>query len=203
MIIVDFDGTLFNTLPVHFRFKKESIVDAQEQLQCHREFIEKKRSSLELYTAEWRRFLHIVSKSHNIYLISESKIEILALYLQNFSLEPYFSGIFGNQFSKDGVRESTIKKLLQETSWLISDNPSDLRLQLNSLQKINAQTLYSSDLAFFRQKIISLEKTIFENKKVICHVQQEIERPLHNHGAWQGFDCGKDGDRLNEEYSLE
>lgn len=163
MIIFDFDGTLFNTLPVHFRIKKQNAYKELDVFLLHQEFVQKRQKILELYTEVWRDLIQKLFKQHKVFLISETSKKILCYYLKTFSLISFFSQIYGNQNFKDGSRESTIRKLLmsKEISWLISDNPSDLRLEIVGLQILNAQNLYTKDFSSFCTEIFNFEKTIF------------------------------------------
>ncbi|PWU10286.1 MAG: hypothetical protein C5B47_02405 [Verrucomicrobia bacterium] len=164
IIIFDFDGTLFNTLPVYFDIKRNRISSQRDVLFWHKQFINRRRASLGEYAEEWK-FLFKRCDGQQIYIISESPHQVLIFYLDTFGLKPYVSGLFGQQLSQDGSRYRTIEKLLltRKLAWLISDNPLDLLLRYTTLNIIDARGFYSGGISVFRQKLVNLEKTIFGN----------------------------------------
>lgn len=164
MMIFDFDGTLFNTLPVYFEIQRNRIFSKNNILLSHERFISRQREHLEEYADEWKYFFE-KCQAQQVYIISESSDQVLSLYLNTFVLEPYIAGFFGHRLARDGSRRRTIEELLflGKPTWLISDNPFDLILQLELLNIVDAREFHSGGISVFRQKIVNLGKTIFGN----------------------------------------
>jgi hypothetical protein len=164
VILFDFDGTLFNTLPVYHHIKKYRLSLEQDILSCHRRFIERHHPHLEPYAIEWRHLFQKFSL-HQLYIISESTTNVMLLYLEAFSLTTFITKLFGLRFSCDDSRFLTIQELLlyNKTVWLVSDNPSDLILKLEPLRIIDARSFHANGFSHFRQQIAILERTIFDN----------------------------------------
>gem|GEM_PF-6934271 len=163
-MIFDFDGTLFNTLPVYFEIRKNRISSKKDILIWHERFISRQRKYLEEYADEWKSFFE-KCPAQQIYIISESSDQVLTLYLNTFVLKSYIAGFFGHRLARDGSRRRTIEELLflGEPVWLISDNPFDLLLRLELLNIVDARKFHSGGISVFRQEIVNLEKTIFGN----------------------------------------
>lgn len=164
-LIIDFDGTLFNTLPVYYKFKKERLYQDEDKIRYHHEFIIKNKSQLDEYSKEWRQFLLKAQEAFRVFLISESPYEEMILYLKAFQMEHYFLEIFGKRLAKDGTRESKIKELifLYNQAYLISDNPSDLGLRIDYLKVYSSQYFYLDGFNTFCQRLneiyLNLEKS--------------------------------------------
>ncbi len=168
-IILDFDGTLFNTLPVFYKITKKKLNTFQEIFDCHKNYVRENKPLLLRYSSIWSIFLKKMQENYEIILISETKLRILEFYLSNLKLRFYFQTILGEQVSMSGKRIETIMRILRKKKGLqnifVSDNKSDLVINFENLLLFPSNDFFSGDVLYFEKHVLNLTQFIEDLKK--------------------------------------
>ncbi len=166
LLLIDFDGTLFNTLYPTYQILKKRLRREREKIQIHREYIDSNLSKLHFCGEVWKNFLKNFTETYQTILISETSENILRLYLESAYMEPFFTQVKGSLFHRGGDRKRYLVSLLDdfqtEQVILISDSPKDFELEHLKLTVFNSNQFFSSDLCFLRQELTRIRVLIFK-----------------------------------------
>ncbi len=163
-IILDFDGTLFNTIGLHMSILRTKTT-SQNVLELCKSYIAKNYDIFEHQAFEWKKVFATQKEKVDWHLISESHESILKIFIDTFNLSS-FSSIVGSALHFDSIRLNEIKRISQLSKklntkiWLISDSPKDQSYKLPNLEIKDSSKFFGNNSDQLKKNLFMLRNDI-------------------------------------------
>ncbi len=163
-IILDFDGTLFNTIGLHMSMFR-ATARKQNILEICKSYVAENYDTFARQAFEWQKVFATQKEKVDWHLISESQESILKIFTYSFNLSS-FSSIVGGALHYDSIRLNEIKRIDQLSNklntkiWLISDSPKDQLYKLPKLELKDSSNFFGNNSDHLKKNLLMLRNDI-------------------------------------------